>query len=127
MTITSDASNTGWESAWGHNYWRDMVSTGDDAPHQSSGALRHISSSAMLSEKREQYDHPSQVGQCDSSHFHQSDGRNSLQAFVPTSTCLVGMVHSEEPVPSHRTSTESAEYTGRPRIPKPQGSMRLDG
>ena len=110
----------------GHNYWGDMVSTGDDAPHQLPGALCCISSSAMLSERREQYDHPSQVGQRDSSHLYQSDGRNSLQAFVPTSTCLVGMVHSEEPVPTCRTSTRSAECTGRPRIPKPQGSMRLD-
>ena len=104
----------------GHNYWGDMVSTGDDAPHQLPGALSCISSSAMLSESREQYDHPSQVGQRDSSHLYQSDGRNSLQAFVLTSTCLVGMVHSEEPVPTCRTSTTSAECTGRPRIPKPQ-------
>ena len=59
----------------------------------------------MLSERNKQHDHPSQVGQCDSNHFHQSDGRNSLQAFMPTSTCLVGMVCSEEPVPSCRTST----------------------
>ena len=80
----------------------------------------------MLSEEREQYDHPPQVGQCDSSHFHQSDGRNSLQTVVPTSTCLVGMVHSEEPVPTCRTSPGLPECTGRPRIQEPQGSIRLD-
>ena len=37
----------------GHNYWGDMVSTGNGASHQLSGTLSRISSSAMLSEERE--------------------------------------------------------------------------
>ena len=103
-----------------------MVGTGDAASHQLSGALSSFSSSTMLSERREQHDHPAQVRQCDSSHIHQSDGRNSLQALVPTSTCHVGMVHSEESVHGCRTPSGSAEYTGRPGIQEHQGSMRLD-
>ena len=99
----------------GHNHWGDMVGTGDAASHQLSGALSSFSSSTMLSERREQHDHPAQVRQCDSSHIHQSDGRNSFQALVPTSTCHVGMVHSEESVHGCRTPSGSAEYTGRPR------------
>ena len=67
----------------GHNYRGDMVSTGDDAPHQLFGAISRFPGSAMLSEDREQYDHSSEVGQCDSSHLHQPDGGNSLQAVVP--------------------------------------------
>ena len=109
MTITSDASNTGWGACLGDTTTRGLVSTGDEAPHQLSQTLSGISSSVMLFEGNKQHDRPSQIGQCDSSHFHQSDGRNSLQAFVPTSTCLVGMVHSHEPVPSCRKSTRSTE------------------
>ena len=51
-----------------------MVSTEDDSPHQLSQVLSCISSSAIFSERKKQHDHPSQVGQFDSSHFHQLDG-----------------------------------------------------
>ena len=80
----------------------------------------------MLSEDREKYDHSSEVGQCDSSHLHQPDGGNSLQAVVSTSTFLVGTVHAEELVPNCGTSSGSAECSGRPQIQEPEGSMRLD-
>ena len=72
----------------GHNYRGDMVSTGDDAPHQLFGASSYLPGSTMFSEDREQYNHSSKVGQRDSSHLHQPVGRNSLQTFVPTSTCF---------------------------------------
>ena len=107
----------------GHIYRGDMVSTGDDAPHQLFGTTSRFPGGTMLSEDREQYDHSSEVGQCDSSHLHQPDGGNSLQAVVPTSTFLVGMVHSEELVSNCGTSSGSAECSGRPRIQEPEGSM----
>ena len=110
----------------GHNYRGDMVGTGDDAPHQLFRTSSCLPGSTMFSEDREQYNHSSEVGQRDSSHLHQLVGRNSLQTFVPTSTCLLGMVHSEELVSDCRTSSGSAECPGRPRIQEPEGSMRLD-
>ena len=100
------------EHAWGTQLLEGHGQPGDEAPHQLSQTLSCISSNAMLSKRKKQHDNFSQVGQCDSSHFHQSDGRNSLQAFVPTSTCFVGIVHSEEPIPSCRTSTRSTEFSG---------------
>ena len=112
----------GGEPVGGHNYLGDMVSTGGDAPHQLFGISSHLPGNTMFSEDREQYDHSSKVGQCDGSHLHPPGGRNSLQAFVPTSTCLLGMVHSEELVSDCRTSSGSAECTGRPRIKEPEGS-----
>ena len=122
MIITSDASTTGLGGLFGgHNYWGDMVSTGDDAPHQLFRTSSCLPGSTMFSEDREQYNHSSEVGQRDSSHLHQPVGRNSLQTFVPTSTCLLGMVHSEELVSDCRTSSGSAECPGRPRIQEPEG------
>ena len=80
----------------GHSYRGDMVGTGDDAPHQLFGSSSCLPGSTMFSEDREQYNHSSEVGQRDNSHLHQLVRRNSLQTFVPTSTCLLGMVHSKE-------------------------------
>ena len=51
-----------------------MVSTGDDVPYQLFGTPSRFPGSAMFSEDREQYDHSSEFGQCDSSHLHQPDG-----------------------------------------------------
>ena len=110
----------------GHNYRGVMVGTGDDAPHQLFRTSSCLPGSTMFSEDREQYNHSSEVGQRDSSHLHQPVGRNPLQTFMPTSTCLLGMVHSEELVSDCRTSSGSAECTGRPRIQEPEGSIRLD-
>ena len=98
----------------GHNYRGDMVGTGGDAPHQLFRTSSCLPGNTMFSEDRGQYNHSSEVEQRDSSHLHQPVGRNSLQTFVPTSTCLLGMVHSEELVSDCRTSSGSAECTGRP-------------
>ena len=108
---------------WGHNYRGDMVGTGDNALHQLFGTSSCLPGSTMFSTDRERYNHSSEVGQRDSSHLHRPVGRNSLQTFVPTSTCLLGMVHSEEFVSDCRTSSGSAECTGRPRIQKSEGLM----
>ena len=64
MITTSDASTTNWGACLGDIITGgDMVSTGDDAPHQLFGTLSSLPGSAMFSENREQYDHSSKVGQ----------------------------------------------------------------
>ena len=120
MIITSDASTTGWGACLG-----DIITGGTWLAQEMMHHINYLEFLAAFLAVQcflKTENNMTILLKLDNM-LHQPDGRNSLQAFVPTSTYLVEMVHSEELVSDSRTSSESAECTDRPRIQEPEGSM----
>ena len=103
-----------------------MVSTGTGASHQLPGIASSICSLAGIREDLDRHSGSLLLGQCDSCHIHQSEGRHCLQSAVPISNHNLELVHCKENHTHSRTPTGSPQYNSRPGITFCPRPLQLD-